>query len=69
MGIKITLIQPQFGTEDVSELDVCTPSIGLAYIAAFLRNHGHNVTIIDAEVEQVNNEQTVQQAERRTLQA
>ena len=67
MGINVTLIQPQFGTGDVRKLNICTPPIGLAYIAAFLRKQGHKVTIIDAEVEQLNNEQIAQQARKADL--
>ena len=48
-------------------LNISAPPIGLAYIGAFLRDHGHNVTIIDAEVEQLNNEQIAQQAEKADL--
>jgi radical SAM superfamily enzyme YgiQ (UPF0313 family) len=48
----------------VQKLNICTPPIGLAYIAAFLREHGHRVTIIDAEVEQLNSEQITQQAQK-----
>jgi radical SAM superfamily enzyme YgiQ (UPF0313 family) len=51
----------------VRKLNVCGPPIGLAYIAAFLREHGHRVTIIDAEVEQLNSEQVAQQARRADL--
>jgi hypothetical protein len=62
MGIDVALIQPAFGAGDVRKLNICTPPLGLAYIAAFLREHGHRVTIIDAEVEQLNNEQIAQRA-------
>ena len=52
MGIDVALIQPAFGAGDVIKLNICTPPLGLAYIAAFLRDRGHHVRIIDAEVEQ-----------------
>jgi len=52
MGIDVALIQPAFGAGDVRKLNICTPPLGLAYIAAFLRDRGHHVRIIDAEVEQ-----------------
>ncbi|MGA3197890.1 MAG: hypothetical protein ABSD89_00545 [Halobacteriota archaeon] len=69
MEINVVLIQPPFGTGGVRKLNICMPPISLAYITAFLREHGHHVTIIEAEVKQLNNEQIAQQAERRTLQA
>ena len=55
MGIDVALIQPAFGAGDMIKLNICTPPLGLAYIAAFLRDRGHHVRIIDAEVEQLNN--------------
>ncbi len=67
MGIDVVLIQPAFGAGEVRTLNISAPPIGLAYIGAFLRDHGHNVTIIDAEVEQLNNEQIAQQAEKADL--
>jgi anaerobic magnesium-protoporphyrin IX monomethyl ester cyclase len=69
MGIDVALIQPAFGAGDVRKLNICTPPLGLAYIAAFLREHGHRVTIIDAEVEQLNNEQIAQRAKNADLAA
>ncbi len=53
MGIDVALIQPKFSTGEVRKLNICSPPIGLAFIAGFLRGHGHRVTIIDAEVEQL----------------
>jgi len=41
--------------------------MGLAYIASFLREHGHHVTIIDAEVDPLNNEQIAQQVRNADL--
>jgi len=41
--------------------------MGLAYIASFLREHGHHVTIIDAEVEQLNDEQIAQEVRNADL--
>ena len=67
MGIDVALIQPRFGTGAVQKLNICTPPIGLAYIAAFLQKHDHRVTIIDAEVEQLSSEQIVQQARKADL--
>ena len=69
MGIDVALIQPAFGAGDVRKLNICTPPLGLAYMAAFLREHGHRVTIIDAEVEQLNNEQIAQRAKNADLAA
>ncbi len=46
-------MHPPLRTGDVKKLDICTPPIGLAYIGAYLRQHGHRVRIIDAEVEKL----------------
>jgi radical SAM superfamily enzyme YgiQ (UPF0313 family) len=67
MGLDVVLIQPAFGAGEVRALNISAPPIGLAYIAAFLRGHGHHVTILDAEVEQLNNEQIAQQARKAGL--
>jgi radical SAM superfamily enzyme YgiQ (UPF0313 family) len=67
MGVDVALIQPPYGTGAVRKLNICTPPIGLAYIAAFLREHGHHITIIDAEVEQLNNEQIARRAQTADL--
>jgi len=48
MAINVALIQPPFGNGEVKKLHICAPPIGLAYIAAILRERGHHVTIIDA---------------------
>jgi hypothetical protein len=69
MGIDVALIQPAFGAGDVRKLNICTPPLGLAYIAAFLRDRGHHVRIIDAEVEQLNNEQIAQRVKNADLAA
>ncbi len=69
MGINVVLIHPPFSGGDVRKLDICVPPIGLAYIAAFLREHGHRVTIIDADVERLNNEQITQRAQKADLAA
>jgi anaerobic magnesium-protoporphyrin IX monomethyl ester cyclase len=67
VGIDVALIQPPSRARAVRKLNICTPPIGLAYIAAFLREHGHRVTIIDAEVEQLSGNQIAQQARRADL--
>jgi radical SAM superfamily enzyme YgiQ (UPF0313 family) len=67
VGINVTLIQPPCRTGAVRKLNICTPPVGLAYIAAFLRENGHRVTIIDAEVEQLSSEQIAQQTRRTDL--
>ncbi len=54
MGIDVVLIQAAFGAGEVRALNSSASPIGRAYIAAFLRGHGHHVTILDAEVEQLN---------------
>ena len=67
MGITVALIQPAFGNGEVRTLNISAPPIGLAYIAAVLRAHGHRVKIFDAEVEPLNNIQIAQQARRADL--
>ncbi|MGZ4926334.1 MAG: B12-binding domain-containing radical SAM protein [Halobacteriota archaeon] len=67
MGIDVVLIQPPFGAGEVRKLNICAPPMGLAYIGALLREHGHHVTIIDAEVEQWNIDQIAQQAGKADL--
>jgi anaerobic magnesium-protoporphyrin IX monomethyl ester cyclase len=52
---KVVLINPPLPNGDVTaKLKICTPPLGLAYIASNLREHGHEVTIIDAQVDQPN---------------
>ncbi len=46
-------MHPPLKAGDVKKLDICMPPIGLAYIGAYLREHGHRVRIIDAEVEKL----------------
>jgi tRNA A37 methylthiotransferase MiaB len=47
--MKILLIQPPI--QDFYQTSIRTQPIGLAYLAASLRNHGHNVEIIDFQTE------------------
>lgn len=67
VGLDVALVHPPFGKGDVKKLNICTPPIGLAYIGAFLRKYGHNVTIIDAEVEGLNNRQIAERVKRADL--
>jgi len=46
-------VHPPLKAGDVKKLDICMPPIGLAYIGAYLREHGHRVRIIDADVEKL----------------
>jgi anaerobic magnesium-protoporphyrin IX monomethyl ester cyclase len=63
----IALIHPPFGKGDVRKLDICSPPMGLAYIAAFLRGSGYRVSIIDAEVERLNYPQIVDRVDRADI--
>ena len=47
--MKILLIQPPI--EDFYRTSIRTQPIGLAYLAASLRNHGHEVEILDCQTE------------------
>ena len=67
MGIVVALIQPQFSKGDVRKLNICSPPIGLAYMGAFLREHGHRVAIIDAEVDRLSNSQITERVQRADL--
>ena len=67
MGIDVALIHPPFGKGDVRKLNICSPPMGLAYIGAFLREHGHRVAIIDAEVERLSNTQIMERVQTADL--
>jgi radical SAM superfamily enzyme YgiQ (UPF0313 family) len=57
---KVALINPPLPSGDVTaKLNICTPPLGLAYIASYLREHGHSVTIIDAQVDKSSTEALV----------
>jgi len=60
-------VHPPLETGDVKKLDICTPPIGLAYIGAYLRQHGHRVRIIDAEVERLNLKQIAEKVKDACL--
>jgi anaerobic magnesium-protoporphyrin IX monomethyl ester cyclase len=47
--MKILLIQPPI--QDFYQTSIRTQPIGLAYLAALLKNHGHEVEIIDCQTE------------------
>jgi radical SAM superfamily enzyme YgiQ (UPF0313 family) len=67
VGLDIALVHPPFGKGDVRKLDICSPPVGLAYIAAFLRESGHRVSIIDAEIERLNEAQILKRINRADL--
>ncbi len=67
MGIEVALIHPPFGKGDVRKLNICSPPLGLAYLGAFLREHGHHVAIIDAEVERLSNTQIMERVQTADL--
>ena len=47
--MKILLIQPPI--QDFYQTSIRTQPIGLAYLAASLKNHGHEVEILDCQTE------------------
>jgi len=63
---EVVLINPPLSNGDVTaKLNICTPPLGLAYIASYLREHGHKVTIVDTQVDPLSEDtlaRTVQNA-------
>jgi radical SAM superfamily enzyme YgiQ (UPF0313 family) len=63
---EVVLINPPLSNGDVTEkLNICTPPLGLAYIASYLREHGYKVTIVDTQVDPLSQDtlaRTVQNA-------
>ena len=53
--MKILLINPPYHDvySMIASAEGISPPLGLAYIAAFLRDHGHEVRIIDANAEEI----------------
>jgi len=67
VGIAVALVQPPFSNGDVRKLNICSPPVGLAYLGAFLRAHGHRVAIIDAEVDRLSNAQITERVQTADL--
>ncbi len=64
MKSRILLINPGIGANKAygkfSEFASCSPPTGLCYIAAYLRKHGYDVSILDAEALQLSIEETME---------
>ncbi len=65
---EIVLINPPLSNGDVTaKLNICTPPLGLAYIASYLREHGHKVTIVDAQVDPLSKDTLVRTVQNANL--
>jgi radical SAM superfamily enzyme YgiQ (UPF0313 family) len=53
--MKILLINPPYHRvyANVAAAEGISPPLGLAYVAAYLREHGHDVKLVDANAEQI----------------
>ncbi|WP_309492288.1 B12-binding domain-containing radical SAM protein [Candidatus Hecatella orcuttiae] len=65
--MRVLLVQPPtpLEVETLSSIDMVAPSMGLAYLAAVLEQHGYAVEILDAPALQVTHEQLPRELERR----
>ncbi|HYA61108.1 MAG TPA: radical SAM protein [Candidatus Acidoferrum sp.] len=65
---EVVLINPPLSGGDVTaKLNICTPPLGLAYIASYLREHGHKVTIIDTQVDPFSGDALIQTVQNANL--
>ena len=51
VGMKVCLVRPSSPVSAGSCSGILTPSIGLAYIAAAIREAGHEVSVVDGIVQ------------------
>jgi len=49
--MKILLIRPSSSQEELKKTSLCSHPINLLYLAAYIRKFGHEVQILDLEVE------------------
>ena len=65
---EVVLINPPLSNGDVTaKLNICTPPLGLAYIASYLREHGHKVTILDTQVDPLSEDTLVRTVQNANL--
>ncbi len=67
MSYIISLINPNANVEVVKRLGISTPPLGLAYLAAALRERGFRVQIIDDLVERLSFESLVERLKSSEL--
>ena len=65
---KVLLVRaPERRLSVIQQLYTPYESLGLGYIAAFLRQHGHEITIIDGAIQKLSIEQTVEEIKNHSF--